>query len=148
MNILIRIVSKLQWVEVQGFNSIVFVHDGVRCLFSVDLIHRCYQSAVEFGSAIPVINSKDSVRLVLEQGNEALERDRVKLVQTPQTFQSKILLPAFGVDYQDKFTDEATVVEAFGMKVHLVVGEEQNIKITQPIDLLLAEGIMNAANEK
>ena len=117
-------------------DSIVFVHDGVRCLFSVDLIHRCYQSAVEFGSAIPVINSKDSVRLVLEQGNEALERDRVKLVQTPQTFQSKILLPAFGVDYQDKFTDEATVVEAFGMKVHLVVGEEQNIKITQPIDLL------------
>ena len=128
--------------------SIVFVHDGVRCLLSVDLIHRCYQSAVEFGSAIPVINSKDSVRLVLEQGNEALERDRVKLVQTPQTFQSKILLPAFGVDYQDKFTDEATVVEAFGMKVHLVVGEEQNIKITQPIDLLLAEGIINAANEK
>ena len=129
-------------------DSIVFVHDGVRCLLSVDLIHRCYQSAVEFGSAIPVINSKDSVRLVLEQGNEALERDRVKLVQTPQTFQSKILLPAFGVDYQDKFTDEATVVEAFGMKVHLVVGEEQNIKITQPIDLLLAEGIINAANEK
>lgn len=129
-------------------DSIVFVHDGVRCLLSVDLIHRCYQSAVEFGSAIPVINSKDSVRLVLEQGNEALERDRVKLVQTPQTFQSKILLPAFGVDYQDKFTDEATVVEAFGMKVHLVVGEEQNIKITQPIDLLLAEGIMNALNEK
>jgi 2-C-methyl-D-erythritol 4-phosphate cytidylyltransferase len=129
-------------------DSIVFVHDGVRCLLSVDLIHRCYQSAVEFGSAIPVINSKDSVRLVLEQGNEALERDRVKLVQTPQTFQSKILLPAFGGDYQDKFTDEATVVEAFGMKVHLVVGEEQNIKITQPIDLLLAEGIINAAGEK
>ena len=129
-------------------DSIVFVHDGVRCLLSVDLIHRCYQSAVEFGSAIPVINSKDSVRLVLEQGNEALERDRVKLVQTPQTFQSKILLPAFAVDYQDKFTDEATVVEAFGMKVHLVEGEEQNIKITQPIDLLLAEGIINAANEK
>ncbi len=129
-------------------DSIVFVHDGVRCLLSVDLIQRCYQSAVEFGSAIPVINSKDSVRLVLEQGNEALERDRVKLVQTPQTFQSKILLPAFAVDYQDKFTDEATVVEAFGMKVHLVEGEEQNIKITQPIDLLLAEGIINAANEK
>jgi 2-C-methyl-D-erythritol 4-phosphate cytidylyltransferase len=129
-------------------DSVVFVHDGVRCLLSVDLIHRCYQSAVEFGSAIPVINSKDSVRLVLEQGNEALERDRVKLVQTPQTFQSKILLPAFAVDYQDKFTDEATVVEAFGMKVHLVEGEEQNIKITQPIDLLLAEGIINATNEK
>jgi 2-C-methyl-D-erythritol 4-phosphate cytidylyltransferase len=128
--------------------SIVFVHDGVRCLLSVDLIHRCYQSAVEYGSAIPVINSKDSVRLVLEKGNEALERDRVKLVQTPQTFQSKILLPAFAVDYLDQFTDEATVVEAFGMKVHLIVGEEQNIKITQPIDLLLAECIINTASDQ
>jgi len=128
--------------------GIVFVHDGVRCLLSVDLIHRCYQSAVEYGSAIPVINSKDSVRLVLEKGNEALERERVKLVQTPQTFQSTILLPAFAVDYQDQFTDEATVVEAFGMKVHLIVGEEQNIKITQPIDLLLAEGIINTTSDQ
>ena len=126
--------------------SIVFVHDGVRCLLSVDLIHRCYQSAVEYGSAIPVVNSKDSVRLVLEQGNEALERNRVKLVQTPQTFQSKILLPAFAIDYNDQFTDEATVVEALGMQVHLIEGEEQNIKITQPIDLLLAEGIINTAS--
>jgi 2-C-methyl-D-erythritol 4-phosphate cytidylyltransferase len=125
--------------------SVVFVHDGVRCLLSVDLIHRCYQSAVEYGSAIPVVNSKDSVRLVLEKGNEALERDKVKLVQTPQTFQSKILLPAFATGYHDQFTDEATVVEAFGMKVHLIEGEEQNIKITQPIDLLLAEGIINTA---
>ena len=112
------------------------------------MIHRCYQSAVEYGSAIPVINSKDSVRLLLEKGNEALERERVKLVQTPQTFQSTILLPAFAVDYHDQFTDEATVVEAFGMKVHLIVGEEQNIKITQPIDLLLAEGIINTSSDQ
>ena len=106
------------------------------------------QNGLQYGSAIPVINSKDSVRLVHEKGNEALERDRVKLVQTPQTFQSKILLPAFAVDYHDQFTDEATVVEALGMKVHLIVGEEQNIKITQPIDLLLAEGIVNTASDK
>lgn len=127
--------------------SIVFVHDGVRCLLSVDLIHRCYLAAVEFGSAIPVTNSKDSVRMVNEEGSEAIERDRVKLVQTPQTFHSK-LLPAFAIDYKDKFTDEATVVEAFGLKVHLIEGEEQNIKITQPIDLLLAEGIINTANQR
>lgn len=133
-------------IQLIAEESIVFVHDGVRCLLSVDLIHRCYQSAVEYGSAIPVVNSKDSVRLVLEQGNEALERNRVKLVQTPQTFQSKILLPAFAIDYNDQFTDEATVVEALGMQVHLIEGEEQNIKITQPIDLLLAEGIINTAS--
>ena len=65
------------------------------------------------------------------------------LIQTPQTFHSKILLPAFQIDYKDKFTDEATVVEAYGMKVSLVEGEENNIKITRPIDLLIAESIIN-----
>jgi 2-C-methyl-D-erythritol 4-phosphate cytidylyltransferase len=66
-------------------------------------------------------------------------------VQTPQTFHSKILLPAFNIDYKDKFTDEATVVEAFGLKVHLVPGEDTNIKITMPADLLLAEQIIASA---
>ncbi|MEO6721580.1 MAG: 2-C-methyl-D-erythritol 4-phosphate cytidylyltransferase [Ferruginibacter sp.] len=121
----------------------VFVHDGVRCLLTTDLIHRCYEAALEFGSAIPVIDSKDSIRMITEDGNEALERSRIKLVQTPQTFHSKILLPAYKIDYKDKFTDEATVVEAFGLKVHLVEGEEDNIKITRPVDLTVAEGMIN-----
>ena len=122
--------------------SIIFVHDGVRCLLSKDLIHRCYQQAVETGTAIPAIASKDSIRLLTEEGNEAYDRNKVMLVQTPQTFHSKILLPAFQIDYKDKFTDEATVVEAFGMKVSLVEGEENNMKITRPVDLLVAEQIL------
>lgn len=122
--------------------SIVFVHDAVRCLVSVDLVRRCYEAALENGSAIPVISCKDSVRSVTEDGNEALERDSIKLVQTPQTFHSKILLPAFNIDYKDKFTDEATVVEAFGLKVKLVEGEENNFKITRPIDMLIAEKLL------
>ncbi len=121
--------------------SIVFVHDAVRCLVSSDLIQRCYEAAVEYGSAIPVIDSKDSIRLLKDEGNEALERRQIKRVQTPQTFHSKILLPAFKIDYKDKFTDEATVIEAFGLKVHLVEGEDNNIKITRPVDLILAEQI-------
>jgi len=125
--------------------SIIFVHDGVRCLLSVDLIHRCYKAAVTFGTAIPVITSRDSVRIITEDGNEALDRDVIKLVQTPQTFHSKILLEAYKIDYKDKFTDEASVVEAFGLKVHLVEGEENNIKITDPIDLMLAEKIVQPA---
>ena len=124
--------------------SIVFVHDAVRCLVSVDLIHRCYDAAIENGSAIPVIGSKDSVRLITAEDNEALERSAVKLVQTPQTFHSKILLPAYQIDYKDKFTDEATVVEAFGLKVKLVAGEENNFKITMPVDLILAEYLLTA----
>lgn len=122
--------------------SIVFVHDAVRCLLSTDLIMRCYEAAVEYSAAIPVIDSKDSVRMITGDENSALERTNIKLVQTPQTFHSKILLPAFNIDYKDKFTDEATVVEAFGLKVHLVQGEENNIKITRPQDMLLAESLL------
>lgn len=124
--------------------SIVFVHDAVRCLVSTDLIHRCYKAALENGSAIPVIDCKDSVRLLSEEGNEAMERGNIRLVQTPQTFHSKILLPAFNIDYKDKFTDEATVIEAFGLKVELVAGEENNIKITRPLDLAIAEYLLSA----
>jgi 2-C-methyl-D-erythritol 4-phosphate cytidylyltransferase len=122
--------------------SIVFVHDAVRCLVDEPLIARCYQSALSTGSAIPVIPSKDSVRLISEEGNDAIDRNKVMLVQTPQTFHSKILLPAFQIDYKPAFTDEATVVEAFGIKVSLVEGDENNIKVTRPIDLLLAEQLM------
>jgi 2-C-methyl-D-erythritol 4-phosphate cytidylyltransferase len=122
--------------------SIVFVHDAVRCLLSVALIHRCYEAAIEYGSAIPVVDSKDSVRIVTNEDNAAIERTQVKLVQTPQTFHSKILLPAFNIDYKDKFTDEATVVEAFGLKVQLVDGEADNIKITTPMDIIVAEQIV------
>ena len=122
--------------------SVIFVHDGVRCLVTKELIQRCYTQAVETGTAIPAIISKDSVRILREESNEAFDRNRVMLIQTPQTFHSKILLPAFKIDYKDKFTDEATVVEAYGMKVSLVEGEETNIKITKPFDLLVAEQVL------
>jgi 2-C-methyl-D-erythritol 4-phosphate cytidylyltransferase len=124
--------------------SIVFVHDAVRCLLTTELVHRCHDAALEYGSAIPVIGSRDSVRLIKDEENEALDRSLVKLVQTPQTFHSKIILPAFNIDYKDRFTDEATVVESFGLKVHLVEGEENNIKITTPVDLVIAAQILSA----
>lgn len=122
--------------------SIIFVHDGVRCLITKELIHRCYTTALEFGNAIPAVVSKDSVRLLQEDSSDAIDRNRIMLVQTPQTFHSKILLPAYQIDYKDKFTDEATVVEAFGIKALLIEGEENNIKITKPLDLLIAEKIL------
>ncbi len=124
--------------------SIVFVHDAVRCLVSIELIQRCYDAAIELGSAIPVVDCKDSVRIVTEEGNDALERSRIKLVQTPQVFHSKIIIPAYNIDYKEKFTDEASVAEAFGLKLHLVEGDENNIKITRPIDLVLAEYLIES----
>lgn len=126
--------------------AVIFVHDGVRCLLTKDLIRRCYDAALEAGSAVPVISCKDSVRMITEDGNEMINREILKLVQTPQTFHSKILIPAFQIDYKDKFTDEATVVEAFGLKVQLIDGEDQNIKITTPVDAVMAEKILNEGN--
>lgn len=123
---------------------VVFVHDAARPLINSNLIERCYQTALQFGTAVPVTDCKDSVRLVSDYGNETLERSLVKLVQTPQVFIGKIILPAFfNIDYKDKFTDEASVVEAFGLKVELVTGLHKNIKITNPIDLLIAETTMD-----
>ncbi|MEO6219584.1 MAG: 2-C-methyl-D-erythritol 4-phosphate cytidylyltransferase [Ginsengibacter sp.] len=122
--------------------SIIFVHDGVRCLVTSSLIKKCYDAAIENGTAIPAVDCKDSLRLVSSSGNKILNRNKVKLIQTPQTFHSKILLPAFKIDYKDKFTDEASVVETFGLKINLIEGEENNIKITTPLDLQLAENFI------
>jgi 2-C-methyl-D-erythritol 4-phosphate cytidylyltransferase len=129
---------------IKNEDAIVFVHDAARPLLSSAMIYCCYNSAIEFGSAIPVIDCKDSLRILTIDGNEALERSTIKLVQTPQAFHAKIILHAFlNIDFKDKFTDEASVVEAFGLKVSLVEGDIQNIKITTPIDLLVAEAMIN-----
>lgn len=122
--------------------SIVFVHDGVRCLLTSNLIKRCYEAAVENGTAIPVVECTDSVRMITGGGNKIVNRSKLRLVQTPQAFHSKILLPAFQIDYKDTFTDEASVVEAFGIPVNLIEGEVNNIKITTPADFLLAEALL------
>ena len=124
--------------------SIIFVHDAVRCLVTIDLIHRCFENALKTGSAVPALRSKDSVRLLNEKenDNEVLDRSKVVFIQTPQTFHSRILVPAFEIDYKERFTDEATVVEAFGLKISLIEGEESNIKITRPIDLFVAEKLL------
>lgn len=125
-------------------DAVVFVHDAVRCMVSEELIHRCYNAALQSGTAIPVVKCSDSVRLQGDDGSEMLDREKILLVQTPQVFHSKILIPAFNIDYKDKFTDEASVVEAFGIKISLVEGEKNNIKITYPIDFAIAEKMLPA----
>lgn len=129
----------LQLVREDG---IVFVHDGVRCLVSPQLIQRCYDAAVAVGSAIPVVPVKDSLRMLGDDDSQSIDRNSIVIVQTPQTFHSKILLPAFEIDYKERFTDEASVVEAFGLKISLVHGEDENIKITRPADLLAASALL------
>jgi 2-C-methyl-D-erythritol 4-phosphate cytidylyltransferase len=123
-------------------DSVVFVHDAVRCLVSKELIVRCYEQAVEKGSAIPSVAAHDSIRMMDGDSHKVIDRNLVRIIQTPQTFRSEIILPAFEVDECSAFTDEATVVEAYGGVVHLIEGEHTNIKITRPIDLLIAEKIL------
>ncbi len=122
--------------------SIIFVHDSVRCLVTTELIQRCYLQAIEKGSAIPAIPATDSIRIMNGYAHTVANRDHVRIIQTPQTFRSDILIPAFRQEFQSSFTDEATVVEASGKEVFLIEGEYENIKITRPADLLVAESIL------
>lgn len=124
--------------------SIVFVHDGVRCLIGPALIRRCYEEALQYGSAVPCIDAKDSVRILQDGVYQPVKRTSVKLMQTPQTFASDLLLPAYQVEYREEFTDDASVVEAFHQPIHLVEGEVNNIKITTPLDLCLAEKLLDS----
>lgn len=124
--------------------SIVFVHDGVRPLVSTTLIQRCYDDAVKYGSAIPAMPAIDSMRIIEGEDSKPVDRTMLRVIQTPQTFHSKILLPAFEQEYIDAFTDEATVVEAMGTRVHLTEGERCNIKVTTPEDMHVAEALLKA----
>lgn len=124
-------------------DGIVAVHDAVRCLVTPGLIKRCFQEAEAFGSAVPVVGSTDSIRIALGAGRSRTEdRENVLIVQTPQTFRTGILKEAFKMNFSSSFTDEATVVEALGEPIHLVQGDHDNLKITRPIDLIVAENIL------
>ena len=122
--------------------SVVFVHDAVRCLVSVPLIQRCYKQALEKGSAVPAVAATDSIRILNGSHHTIANRQQVRIIQTPQTFLSEIILPAFKQEYNEAFTDEATVVEAYGETVFLTEGEYENIKITRPVDMMIAERIL------
>lgn len=123
-------------------NSIIFVHDGVRPLVSPGLIRRCCEQAVEKGSAIPAIAVSDSIRMMENDSSKPVNRELLRSIQTPQTFRSEIILPAFKQSYSEAFTDEATVVEAYGTEVFLIEGEKSNIKVTTPEDMVLAEALL------
>src|SRR3954471_7607423 len=123
-------------------NSLVFVHDGVRCLVSPNLIQRCGEQAERRGSAIPAVTATDSLRMEINGSHQVIDRQTVRMIQTPQTFISELIVPAFNQPCSEHFTDEATVVEACGKKVYLIEGEYENIKVTRPVDLWFAEKIL------
>ena len=119
--------------------GVVGVHDGVRPFPSIDVIHNCYETARTAKAVIPVIPVVETVRKICNSTSVTVPRDEYRLVQTPQCFDIQLLKAANRQPYNDGFTDDASVVEAFGFDITLVEGNRENIKITTPYDLKIAE---------
>jgi len=124
-------------------NALVAVHDGVRPLVSQQTIADAFAAAAEQGSAVPVFDIPFSVRKLEDAGSQSVLREHYKEVQTPQVFRADILKAAYSLDYSESFTDDASVLEAAGHKIFLTKGNRENIKITYPADLLIAEALLN-----
>lgn len=123
--------------------GVVGVHDGVRPFPSIEVIRNCYDTAREKKAVIPVIPVVETVRHIKDNASITVPRDEYRLVQTPQTFDIQLLKAANRQPYNDGFTDDASVVESFGHDITLVEGNRENIKITTPYDLKIAEVLIN-----
>ena len=124
--------------------DVIAVHDGVRPMVTADVICRTIAAARRDGAAIPVVALNDSVRQVVGEASHALDRSTLRAVQTPQAFDARLLLDAYSLPYQPTFTDDASVVEQLGHPITLVEGDPHNLKITRPMDLALAEYLLNS----
>jgi 2-C-methyl-D-erythritol 4-phosphate cytidylyltransferase len=125
----------LKFVNVPG---LVAIHDGVRPFVSIDTIKRCFDTAEKLGNAIPSISPMESLRLLTDQGSLPLNRLHVKQIQTPQVFNAELIKKAYLQNYSPEFADDATVFEKTGEKINLIDGNSENIKITNPGDLLIS----------
>jgi 2-C-methyl-D-erythritol 4-phosphate cytidylyltransferase len=123
--------------------ALVAVHDGVRPLVTTAVVEATYQAAATHQAAAAAVPPKDSVRLLGAAGSSPLDRRRLRLMQTPQTFDLDLLRRAYRLPELPTFTDDASVVDDL-LPVHLVEGDYRNLKITTPEDLLLAEALLAA----
>lgn len=129
---------------ISDIDGIVSIHDGVRPFVSKSLIIRNFSEAEKQGSALTVVELKESLRQLIGANSFSLNRADFRLVQTPQTFSLEKIKKAYEVDFKDEFTDDASVFEAAGSEVHLVEGDYSNIKVTTPEDLVIAESLMKS----
>ena len=119
--------------------GVVGVHDGVRPFVSVEVIARCYEAARTAKAVVPVVPVVESLRHIRDG---AVVRNDYRLVQTPQVFDIQLLKRAYRQPFSDTFTDDASVVEALGHPITTVDGNRENIKITTPFDLKIAETLV------
>ena len=124
-------------------DSIVAIHDAVRPLVSSDVIRQAVKTAMAYGNAIPVIPINDSVRKKEGTFNEVVDRNILVAIQTPQCFQTSLIKDAYRQNYDERFLDDAIVLENTGKIIRLIEGNPENIKITRPMDLLIAKSLLS-----
>lgn len=122
-------------------DGLVGIHDGVRPFVSPEVIARCFDEAATKEAVIPVTEVVETVRHLTANGSKMVNRDEYKLVQTPQVFIVSLIKRAYAQEYTPAFTDDASVVEALGVQVSLVQGNRENIKITTPYDIKVANSL-------
>ena len=133
----------IQLALAHSTGNLVGVHDGVRPFVSVETINRCYEKAQIDGNAVPVMPIKESLRKLNDKlKSESVERSAFRSVQTPQVFERNILVSAYERTFHDAITDDASLVEENGTTISLVEGNEENIKITTPLDLSFCEFLL------
>lgn len=129
--------------QISDDEALIAVHDAVRPLTSRQIIETSYHHAEKYGNAVTAVKSRDSVRQLVNSTSISLLRDQIYLVQTPQTFKAGLLRKAYKQPYSENFTDDASVVEQYGVEIQLTEGNHQNIKITFPEDIAIAELLLN-----
>ncbi len=123
---------------------LVGIHDGVRPLVSHKTLDNCFLVASQKGNAVPVTDCIESIREIITESSQSVDRNKYKMVQTPQVFKYSAIHKAYEQPYLHTFTDDASVYESAGYKIALTNGNRENIKITTPMDLIIAEAIMNS----
>lgn len=128
-------------------DGVVAIHDGVRPLVSQTTIKQVFEIAEINGNAVPYIDLVDSIRFIDSDINKPVDRNKYKLIQTPQAFDCTLIKKAYEQSWDEFFTDDASLVEKLGIKINLVPGNRENIKITSQIDLKIAETLSNYLSE-
>ena len=125
---------------------LVAIHDGVRPFVKKEVIGNCFETAERLGNAVPAIAINESIREIKNSQNLPADRKKFRIIQTPQIFHSSLIKKAYEQDFRKDFTDDAGVVESTGIKINLVEGNHENIKITRPGDIKIAEAFLNDGN--
>lgn len=123
--------------------DLIAIHDGVRPLVTLETITRCFESAQILKAAVPAVKPNAALRIKTEDGSQKVNRDSFVYTQTPQVFQRGILIRAYKQDYDSSYNDDAVVVENLGVSIHVVDGNEENIKITTKKDISYAEEVLS-----